>query len=239
MGIAARSRIVVPLSPPRLLCPTLYHTGPPRHPPRSLGVFITLDGIDGGGKSTQIELLQSHLEQLGIRVQTFRDPGSTRLGDAVRDILLHREDIPLATTSEMLLYMAARAQLVAEQIRPALDSGATILCDRFLLANVVYQGFAGGLSVDSLWQVGRVATGGLLPDITIVLDIDAKIAANRIQRGQDRLEKRGLAYFEKVRAGFIDQLPKCGGHTALIDANRDVESVHRDIVACVEAVRRG
>ena len=92
--------------------------------------------------------------------------------------------------------------------------------------------------MDSLWQVGRIATGGLLPDITIVLDIDAKIAASRIQRGQDRLEKRGPAYFEKVRNGFIDQLPKCGGHTALIDANRDVESVHRDIVACVESARR-
>ena len=109
-------------------------------------MFITLDGIDGGGKSTQIELLANWLASQGHSVQTHRDPGSTKLGTAVREILLHREDIPLANTTEMLLYMAARAQLVAENIRPALESGVTIVCDRFLLANVVYQGSAGGLT---------------------------------------------------------------------------------------------
>ena len=100
-------------------------------------MFISLDGIDGAGKSTQIDLLRLHLESIGDRVVCFRDPGSTKLGEAVREILLHREDIPLASTSEMLLYMAARAQLVAEQLRPALAEGATVICDRFLLANVV------------------------------------------------------------------------------------------------------
>jgi dTMP kinase len=149
----------------------------------------------------------------------------------VREILLHREDIPLANTAEMLLYMAARAQLVAEQIRPALESGATVICDRYLLANVVYQGSAGGMDVDALWTVGRIATGGLMPDVTVVLDLDPSIAASRIQRGQDRLEKRGIAYFEKVRSGFIDQIHKCGGHTKLVDANRPAADVHQVIVA--------
>ena len=194
-------------------------------------MFITLDGIDGGGKSTQIELLAKYLEGKGLQVAQFRDPGSTPLGNAVREILLHREDIPLANTAEMLLYMAARAQLVAEQIRPALESGATVICDRYLLANVVYQGSAGGMDVDALWTVGRIATGGLMPDVTIVLDLDPSIAASRIQRGQDRLEKRGIAYFEKVRSGFIDQIHKCGGHTKLVDANRPAADVHQEIVA--------
>jgi dTMP kinase len=197
-------------------------------------MFITLDGIDGGGKSTQIELLANWLESQGHSVQTHRDPGSTKLGTAVREILLHREDIPLANTTEMLLYMAARAQLVAENIRPALESGVTIVCDRFLLANVVYQGSAGGLDVQELWQVGKIATAGCMPDVTIVLDIDPQIAASRIQRGQDRLEKRGIEYFKKVREGFLAQLPGCGGLTAVIDADQDVQSIHQQIVAVLE-----
>jgi dTMP kinase len=197
-------------------------------------MFITLDGIDGGGKSTQIELLANWLSSQGHRVQTHRDPGSTKLGMAVREILLHREDIPLANTTEMLLYMAARAQLVAENIRPALDAGYTIVCDRFLLANVVYQGSAGGLDVEALWQVGKIATAGCLPDVTIVLDIDPAIAASRIQRGQDRLEKRGIEYFKKVRDGFLAQLPCCPGRTAIVDANQDIQTIHQDILAIVK-----
>jgi dTMP kinase len=203
-------------------------------------MFITLDGIDGGGKSTQIELLSSWLITQGHRVQTHRDPGSTKLGTAVREILLHREDIPLANTTEMLLYMAARAQLVAENIRPALDAGITIVCDRYLLANVVYQGSAGGLNTEDLWSVGKIATAGCMPDVTIVLDVDPQIAAERIQRGQDRLEKRGIDYFRKVRQGFLDQLQHCGGATAVIDASRDIQSIHRQIIAVVgEAAKRG
>jgi len=198
-------------------------------------MFITLDGIDGGGKSTQLAMLSQWLESQGHRVLNFRDPGTTALGNAVREILLHREDIPLANTTEMLLYMAARAQLVAENIRPALESGAVVLCDRFLLANVVYQGSAGGVDVEALWQVGRVATGGCMPEVTIVLDIDPQLAAERIQRGQDRLEKRGIEYFRKVRQGFLEQLPRCGGVTGIVDADQSIEKVHQSIIQIVRS----
>jgi dTMP kinase len=135
----------------------------------------------------------------------------------------------------MLLYMAARAQLVAENIRPALESGAVVLCDRFLLANVVYQGSAGGVDVEALWQVGRVATGGCMPEVTIVLDIDPQLAAERIQRGQDRLEKRGIEYFRKVRQGFLEQLPRCGGVTGIVDADQSIEKVHQSIIEIVRS----
>ncbi len=107
-------------------------------------MFISLDGIDGAGKSTQIKLLAEWLVLRGHNVVSFRDPGATQLGESIRDILLHREEIPLSMKAEMLLYMAARAQLVTEQIEPALAKGQTVLCDRYLLSNVVYQGFAGG-----------------------------------------------------------------------------------------------
>jgi dTMP kinase len=192
-------------------------------------MFISLDGIDGAGKSTQIALLREHLEANGASVACFRDPGSTPLGEAVREILLHREDIPLAGTSEMLLYMAARAQLVADQIRPALTVGQTVICDRFLLANVVYQGVAGGLDVDELWSVGKCATGGLAPDITIILDIDPEIAVKRLQRGPDRLEKRGIEYFQKVRVGFLDQVRRASPRTLVVDAQQPVEQIQSAI----------
>ncbi len=202
-------------------------------------MFISLDGIDGAGKSTQIDLLRKHLEAKGATVVCFRDPGSTKLGEAVREILLHREDIPLANTSEMLLYMAARAQLVAEQLRPALESGATVICDRFLLANVVYQGVAGGLSIDDLWSVGKCATGGLSPDATIVLDLDPELAFKRIQRGPDRLEKRGLDYFRTVRQGFLEQVANTGGKSTIVDASQDIERIHLQIVDFVDRIRGG
>jgi dTMP kinase len=192
-------------------------------------MFISLDGIDGAGKSTQIDLLRQYLESRGHTVACFRDPGSTKLGDAIREILLHREDIPLANTSEMLLYMAARAQLVADQIRPALQSGATVICDRFLLANVVYQGSAGGLDVDELWSVGRCATGGLQPDVTIVLDVDPEVAAQRIQRVHDRLEKRGIEYFRKVRQGFLEQVSRASKRSLVVDASLPIEGIHAAI----------
>jgi dTMP kinase len=134
--------------------------------------------------------------------------------------------------------MAARAQLVAENIRPALQAGVTIVCDRFLLANVVYQGSAGGLDIEDLWRVGSVATAGCMPDVTIVLDIDPAVAAERIQRGHDRLEKRGVEYFRRVRNGFIEQLPRCGGTTAVIDSSADIASIHQQIVAVVDQAIR-
>jgi len=197
-------------------------------------MFISLDGIDGAGKSTQIELLKQYLESRGKKVACFRDPGSTKVGEAVREILLHREDIPLANTTEMLLYMSARAQLVAEQLRPALSSGATVICDRFLLANVVYQGVAGGLNVDDLWAVGRCATGGMAPDATVLLDIAPELAVERLNRGHDRLEKRGLEYFRRVRQGFLEQVGNTGGKSQVLDATQGIEAIHRQIVSFVD-----
>ena len=154
-----------------------------------------------------------------------RDPGSTELGERVRDLLLNSTDVPIGFRAEMLLYMAARAQLVEQVIRPALEAGKVVISDRFLVANVVYQGHAGGLDPQQLWQVGRVATGDLLPDVTFVLDIDPQRGAARRVGKPDRLEQRSVEYFERVRAGFRREAESLPDRYALIDADRPLEEV--------------
>lgn len=204
-----------------------------------MATFITLDGVDGGGKSTQIQLLAEWLSKSGRKVATFRDPGGTKLGEALREILLHRTEIQLDRAAEMLLYMASRAQLVAEKLRPALVHNDYVITDRFLLANVVYQGCAGGLDVEQIWQVGQVATGGLRPDITIVLDLPVDLAVQRIDRGFDRLESRGVEYFEQVRQGFLQQAVRASQCVHVVDASLEPEEVHRKIVAIVQRQMEG
>lgn len=198
-------------------------------------MFISLDGVDGSGKSTQIQLLCDWLRQAGRDVVAVRDPGGTALGEALRDLLLHRQEIPLCTPAEMLLYMASRAQLVDEIIRPALEQGKVVVSDRYLLSNVVYQGCAGGLDPDEIWRVGRVATGGLEPDVTILLDIEPEIAAQRIARVLDRLESRGLEYMRAVRDGFRTQSQQLSRPAYILDANRPVNELHAAVIGCMPA----
>ena len=202
------------------------------------GIFISLDGVDGGGKSTQVRLLAEYLRSLDHDVITFRDPGGTKLGEALREILLHRQEIPLTGTAEMLLYMASRAELVAECIRPALEGGKTVITDRFLLANVVYQGCAGTLDPSRLWQVGEIATGGLQPDLTIVFDIAVEQALGRIARGFDRLESRGTEYMERVRRGFLEQVSHLGSRAVVVDANAGIEAVQARVQHAVDNLLR-
>src|SRR5438045_1996303 len=165
-------------------------------------MFFSFDGVDGTGKSTQIALLAEALRQRGRDVVTCRDPGSTPLGERLRQILLDHHDTPIHRRSEMLLYMAARAALVEEVIRPALGAGKVVISDRYLLANVVYQGHAGGLDPQLLWTVGRLAIGDLVPDLTIVLDVPLEQARGRRKKIADRMERRGDEFFAKVRGGF-------------------------------------
>lgn len=197
------------------------------------GRFIVLEGIDGSGKSSQVGALAALLRGKGLEVVTCRDPGATAAGDAVRQILLHRLEIALAPTTEMLLYMAARAQLVAEVIAPALARGAWVVSDRFLPANVVYQGHAGTVDPEAIRAVGRVATGGLSPDLVLVLDVDVAVAAGRIDRPLDRLESRGDEYRRKLREGYLLEAAADPARFVVIDATPDRATVERRIRAAV------
>ena len=194
-------------------------------------MFFSIDGGDGTGKSTQAELFCGWLRELGREVVACRDPGSTRLGEAVRELLLDRHDLEIHRRSEMLLYMAARTQLVEELIRPALEQGKTVVTDRYLLANVVYQGHAGGLDVDTLWEVGRVATGGLMPHLTILLDMPAEAATGRITGRLDRMEQQGAAFHARVREGFLTEAARRPQEIVVINAAASVEQVQAEIRA--------
>ena len=201
-------------------------------------MFFSIDGGDGTGKSTQGELLRNWLAELGHDVVACRDPGSTPLGEAVRDLLLNRHDLPIDRRSEMLLYMAARAQLVEQVIRPALTQGKTVVSDRYLLANVVYQGYGGGLDVETLWEVGRVATGGLMPDLTIVLDMPADAAAGRLDRQLDRMEQQGAEFHARVREGFLTEVARRPKEIVVINAARSIDQIQTDIRKAVQGAQK-
>jgi dTMP kinase len=192
--------------------------------------FLSLDGLDGTGKSTQCRLLADWLRAGGHAVTTCVDPGGTPLGAKLRELVLHyRPDID--RMGEALLFMASRAQLIAEVIRPALESGQIVISDRFLLANIVYQGHAGGLNVERLWEVGRFAAGGLEPDLTLVLDLPPEQAALRRGRPADRIESRDTDYHARLRRGFLTEAERQSERIRVVDASPPVAAVQ-------EAIRR-
>ena len=201
-------------------------------------MFISFDGVDGVGKSTQTELFVEWLREQGQTVVTCRDPGSTELGERLRTLVLKASDIKIDAESEMLLYMAARAQLVAEVIQPALAAGQFVVSDRFLLANVVYQGHAAGLDPQSIWDVGKVATAGQHPDLTIVLDMPLERAVGRIGRELDRMEAKGSEFLQRVRDGFLAEAERAPEQIKVINADQQIEQVQEDIRqvarACLE-----
>lgn len=199
-------------------------------------MFFSFDGIDGVGKTTQMQQFCDWLRESGREVVVCRDPGSTPLGEQLRDIVLNSDEhTPISARSEMLVYMAARAQLVDEVIRPNLDAGATVVSDRFLLANIVYQGYAGGLDIESVRAVGRVATDELMPACVFLLDMDPGAARQRMGSDLDRVESRGDAYREKLRAGFLEEAKFWGDSVRPIDADRPIEVIQAEIREIAEA----
>ena len=201
-------------------------------------MFFSFDGLDGTGKSTQMDLFCDWLCQRGHEVVLCEDPGSTPLGEQIRSILLGH-NVPITRSAEMLLFMAARAQLVDEVIRPALAEKKTVVSDRYLLANLVYQGYAGGLDVETLRAVGRTATAGIMPDLVFVLDMSPEAAAGRLNRQRDRMESQGAEYDERLRQGFLAEAAKEPQRIVVVDATRDVNTVHADIRRAAEKLLPG
>jgi dTMP kinase len=197
------------------------------------GKFIVLDGPDGCGKSTQAELLVKWLGQQGVEAGKFRDPGDTAIGEKIREILLNPEHLAMSTQTEVLLYMAARVQLWAEKVSPALKSNKCVVLDRWLSSTCAYQGYAGGFGIDKILKIAENCLEKVWPDLTIILDIDQASATGRMNRTLDRMEAKGGEYHKKVREGFLE-LAKKQNNIFVIDASREIETIHKDIIRQIE-----
>lgn len=192
-------------------------------------MFIVLEGIDGAGKSSQIAALTSLFQRYGHSVVTCADPGTTAAGMKIRELLLGQHEIAIAPRTELLLFMAARSQLVAEVIQPALDRNQVVICDRYLLSSVVYQGYLGQIPPEEIWQMGQLVVGSTVPEITLLLDLPASVAATRTSRQLDRIESRGQDYLENVRRSFLREAAKHPQAIQVIDATQSVAEVSQQI----------
>lgn len=213
------------------------------------GRFIVIEGPDGSGKSTQAELLVNHLRNKGLEVVAVREPGGTKVGERVRAILRDSSLKGMPVSAEMFLYMASRAQLVEEVIRPALAQGSIVVADRFLLSTIVYQGAAGGLGVETVRQIGEAATGGLRPDLTVIVDVNEGkwLSRKGLQRDgaqmdffdepPDREELKGLDFHKRVREAYVELAGK-DETIRVIDGSGTPEQVHQRIAKVVENALR-
>ena len=188
------------------------------------GRFIVLDGPDGAGKSTQLALLASWLVDQGVRTVAAVDPGGTAIGQRIRQILLDPAAHDMGVTCEVLLYMASRAQLADQIIRPALAAGACVVCDRYISSTIAYQG-AGGADIPAIRTIGDLAVGHTWPDLTIILDVESHAGLSRVDRALDRVEAKGLEYHRRVRELFLRQAAEDPAHFTVIDAAGDVLAV--------------
>lgn len=202
---------------------------------RLKGKFIVLDGLDGSGKSTQAKLLVKWLESEGVPVSRFRDPGDTDIGEKIREILLNPEHLAMDTRTELLLYMAARAQLWAEKIAPTLNANHCVVLDRWLSSTCAYQGHAGGFGTDKVIRIATDCLERVWPDLTIILDVDIRTTAGRLNRQLDRMEAKGDGYRQKVREGFL-QLAQEHKNVLVVDATAGIETVHKNILQIISEV---
>ena len=199
------------------------------------GKFIVLDGPDGCGKTTQTKLLVGWLNEQGVDVVAFREPGGTAIGEKIRRILLNPDHVAMSTPAEVMLYMAARVQLWQEKIGPALKENKCVILDRWLSSTCAYQGRAGEFGADNVIKIAEDCLERPWPDLTIILDVDLPTAAKRLNRDLDRMEQKGNDYHQKVRQGFLE-LAKNRKDFVILDASADIETVHKKVVVVVERV---
>ncbi len=201
------------------------------------GLFITFEGIDGSGKSTQINLLDKYLKDRGFDVVLTREPGGTALGDEIREILLNPQNTGMSSRAETLLFEAARAQLVEKVIKPALENGKIVICDRFFDSTIAYQGAARGLGVKEILDLSLWASSGLVPDLTFLITINVEICESRMKTQHkipDRIENEKNEFKEKISRGYLDVAEIFKERFEVIDGRMEIEAVFSIIKQKVE-----
>lgn len=199
------------------------------------GLFITFEGADGCGKTTQIELLDKYLRAAGRDTLLTREPGSRGLGEKLREILLNY-DGEVSPTAESFLFLADRAQHVDCIIKPALKEGKIVLCDRHTDSTVAYQGYGRELDITQINYLNNIATGGLKPDLTIVFDIDVETSLARVGKNKDRMESAGVEFFNRVRYGYLDIARKEPDRVKVIDSSDTIENIHKKVLELVNCL---
>ena len=201
--------------------------------------FITFEGIEGSGKTTQIRLLMDWFKQRTHRALLTREPGGTSIGEQVRAVLLNPINTEMTPEAEILLFSAARAQIVREVIRPRLDEGWIVICDRFADSTLAYQGYGHGLPLDDLLRITEFATGGLWPDLTIYLDLDVETGLRRkaaTPEEWNRMEAKEVAFHKRVRQGYLALAAQNPDRWLVLDANQPVETIQEQILERVRSV---
>lgn len=203
-----------------------------------MSLFVTFEGIEGSGKSTHLAHLAGHLRAGGHAVVETREPGATRAGAAVRELLLGAGEVPLAPMTELFLYCADRAQHVAEVIKPALAAGRIVLCDRFSDSTIAYQGYGRGLDLEALRATDARARDGVAPDLTFLLDCPVELGLGRARQRSavgDRFEREAVAFHERVRAGFLTLAEAEAARFRVLDASAPIDDIQRRLIAEVDA----
>ena len=197
------------------------------------GLFITFEGGDGCGKITQIKLIDEYLRNKGYKTLLTREPGSKGLGVKLREILLNY-DGEVSPTCESFLFLADRAQHVDCIIKPALEEGTVVLCDRHTDSTVAYQGYGRGLDLEQIYKLNNIATSGLKPDLTVVLDVDVETSQARVGKEKDRMESAGIEFFERVRKGFLEIAKQEPSRVKVIDSTQSIEDIHKQVVELIQ-----
>jgi dTMP kinase len=206
------------------------------------GKFLVFEGPDGSGKTTQMRRFKALLEAAGLAVVEVREPGGTDIGEQIREVLLHTK-AQMTLRCEMLLYMASRAQLVEEKIKPALANKSVVIADRYLASTLAYQGTAGGVSHDDIWAVAHASLQGVLPHLVLIFDVDEETAASRInplmatatrKEGLDRIESRGREFHRRVREGYLTQARQFPDDYRIINAARGPDEIWSEVLVVME-----
>lgn len=199
------------------------------------GLFITLEGADGCGKTTQLNLLKEYLTSRGYEIVVTREPGGKGLGEKLREILLNY-DGEVSDRCEAFLYLADRAQNIDTIIKPAINSGKIVLCDRHTDSSVAYQGYGREQNIDNINMLNELAVNGVHPNLTIVFDIDTETSMERVGAEKDRLESAGIEFHKRVRNGYLEIAKKNPQRIKVVDASQTIEDVQRDVIKIVEGV---